>query len=249
MAVAVVFIAGPYRGATPWDVEQNVRRAEALALRVAGAGAMPLCPHANTRFFDKQLTDEFWLAGIQELLRRCDAVALVDGWERSAGARAEVALAEGLGIPVLHEWAGEALTLARLALLGGGALVATATEVARLRVELAEALRAARQLLVDVAERDAARAVQASGALWQQAARGDLLLRFARRLDPKMMADPGLAAECGGLVEEFLQAEDAAAAPFQCKFCGRPFPSADTAREHEVVTRGACREDPDDAPR
>ena len=101
----VVYIAGPFRGATPWDVEQNVRRAEALALEVARMGAMPLCPHANTRHFDGQLTAEFWLEGTLELLRRCDAVLLVPGWETSSGTKAEVAEAERLGSPVFeHLW-------------------------------------------------------------------------------------------------------------------------------------------------
>ncbi len=30
----IIFISGPYRGANTWEVEQNVRRAEALALEV-----------------------------------------------------------------------------------------------------------------------------------------------------------------------------------------------------------------------
>ena len=53
-----------------------------------------MCPHANTRFFDGQLTDAFWLAGTLELLRRCDAVMLVEGWERSSGTLGEIAVAE-----------------------------------------------------------------------------------------------------------------------------------------------------------
>lgn len=100
----VVFIAGPFRGPTPWDVAQNVRRAEEVGLEVAMRGGMPLIPHANTALFDKQLTDDFWLAGTQELLRRCDAVMLVPDWERSSGTRAEIELAMELGMPVFECW-------------------------------------------------------------------------------------------------------------------------------------------------
>lgn len=96
----VVYVAGPFRGKTAWDVERNIREAEELGFRVAQVGAMPLIPHANTRFFNGTLTDEFWLAGTLELLRRCDALVKTHRWEVSSGARAEVKEARALGIPV-----------------------------------------------------------------------------------------------------------------------------------------------------
>lgn len=96
----VVFIAGPFRGRNTWEVEQNVRRAEELALKVAELGATPLCPHTNTRFFDGLLNDRFWLAAAQELLRRSDAVMLVEGWEGSTGTQGEIELAKQERIPV-----------------------------------------------------------------------------------------------------------------------------------------------------
>src|SRR5574340_251291 len=107
--IPVVYVAGRFRGATPWDIEQNVRRAEEVALMVARAGAMPICPHANTRFFHGQLTDDFWLAGTLALLARCDAMVLVPGWEGSAGTKAEIEFAEAHGILVLYTGNGEDL--------------------------------------------------------------------------------------------------------------------------------------------
>lgn len=98
----VVFVAGPYRGATAWEVAENVRAAERVGFNVASCGAMPLIPHANTANFDKTFTDQFWLLGTMELLRRSDAVMLVNGWERSVGARAEVEEAKRLGLPVFE---------------------------------------------------------------------------------------------------------------------------------------------------
>jgi len=99
----VVYIAGPFRAANSWLVEQNIRRAEELALRVAEAGAMPLCPHCNTRFFNGTLTDEFWLAGTMALLERCDAIVLTDRWPASSGCRSERARAVELGIPIFYD--------------------------------------------------------------------------------------------------------------------------------------------------
>lgn len=96
----VVYIAGKYRAPTPWGVEQNIQAAEAVAAKVIQAGHMPLTPHKNTAHMEGLADDAFFLAGTMELLRRCDAVLLVSGWERSVGARAEVVEANRLGLPV-----------------------------------------------------------------------------------------------------------------------------------------------------
>jgi hypothetical protein len=96
----VIYIAGKYRAATPWDVEQNIRAAEEIAAKVWAMGHAALCPHANSRHMEGVASDEHFLAGTLELMRRCDAVLLVPNWHHSEGARAEVAEAERLGMPV-----------------------------------------------------------------------------------------------------------------------------------------------------
>lgn len=96
----VVYVAGPFRAPTAWGIAENVRAAERVGLAVARAGAMPLIPHANTGNFHGEGDDQLWLDGTMELLRRCDAVVLVPGWQRSSGTKAEVAEAERLGLPV-----------------------------------------------------------------------------------------------------------------------------------------------------
>jgi hypothetical protein len=99
----VVFVAGPYRAITPWEMEQNIRLAEGLALAIWGLGAVALCPHTMNRFFQTMVPDHVALEGVLELLRRSDAVYLLVGWERSSGTRAEKAEAERLGIPVFQD--------------------------------------------------------------------------------------------------------------------------------------------------
>ncbi len=96
----VVYIAGPFRGPNAWAVEQNVRRAEMLGFEVACLGMSPLIPHTNTRFFNGTMDDQFWIDATLALLEKADAVMLVDGWQKSAGARGEVAAALDRGIPV-----------------------------------------------------------------------------------------------------------------------------------------------------
>lgn len=96
----VVYVAGKFRGASAWEVEQNVRRAETVALDVWRLGAAAVCPHTNTRYFDGAAPDAAFLEGDLEILRRCDAVILVDGWEHSAGASAEAREALRCGLPI-----------------------------------------------------------------------------------------------------------------------------------------------------
>lgn len=96
----VVYIAGPFRAANAWLVEQNIRNAENLALEVWRLGAACICPHTNTRFFDGAAPDDIWLKGDLEILKRCDAVLLTYNWARSQGATAEKHYAELYGIPV-----------------------------------------------------------------------------------------------------------------------------------------------------
>lgn len=98
----LIYVAGPFRGANSWEVECNIRRAETLALEVWRLGAAAICPHTNTRFFSGAAADSVWLDGDIEILRRCDAMILVDGWERSAGTRAEVLFAGKNSICICH---------------------------------------------------------------------------------------------------------------------------------------------------
>lgn len=99
----IIYFAGPFRADTAWGIEKNVRRVEEQAvLMVEKFGIMPLIPHANTRFFHGLGTDELWLEGTMELMRRCDAIYMCPGWEQSDGSQAELAEAEVMGIPVFY---------------------------------------------------------------------------------------------------------------------------------------------------
>lgn len=102
--IPLVYIAGPFAGPTNYDVQQNVNEAEALGLRVAYAGALPVIVHTMNRNFYGQLTETFWLAGVMELLRRCDAIMLSSRWESSNGAKAEYGLARTLQIPIFYAY-------------------------------------------------------------------------------------------------------------------------------------------------
>ena len=112
----LVYIAGPFaptrkqreNGAdgVMWEparlraIRENISNATVLAVRVAGSGHMPVCPHSNTgdpAFLALQ-TPEWWYAATLEMMRRCDAIALTDDWQESDGACREVIEAHELGL-------------------------------------------------------------------------------------------------------------------------------------------------------
>lgn len=97
-----VYIAGPYRGATAWEREQNIVRARQLGAEVVKLGAYPQIPHSNTAHMDGLAPDEFWLEATLEQMRRCDAVLFTPDWKCSTGARGEHAEAGRQALPVFY---------------------------------------------------------------------------------------------------------------------------------------------------
>lgn len=100
----LIYVAGRYRAATREAVAANIEAARQLGTQAARLGWYPVIPHANTAHMELELThpDYFWLSGTLELMTRCDAVVLVDGWESSAGTLGEIAKADALRIPVFR---------------------------------------------------------------------------------------------------------------------------------------------------
>lgn len=98
----VIYISGKFRGKSSWEVEQNIRLAEELSLQVWLRGAVALCPHMNTRYFQGAAPDEVWLKGDLELVLRSDALLMVPNWRTSVGARMELEYATKFGIPIYY---------------------------------------------------------------------------------------------------------------------------------------------------
>lgn len=90
-----IYIAGPFRAATAWAVENNIRAAERWGLEVARLGAAPVIPHTMYRFFHGTLSDDFWLEAASTLLLLCDGMLVIEHlfsstWRESKGTNAEV---------------------------------------------------------------------------------------------------------------------------------------------------------------
>jgi hypothetical protein len=101
------YVAGPYTGVTPWDVEQHVRRAEEVGLEIAHRGVMPVIPHTNCRFFHNQCSASFWYEGTMKLLEAVHltqgGIFMLNGWQDSIGAMEEHSFATSVNMPVFFE--------------------------------------------------------------------------------------------------------------------------------------------------
>lgn len=103
MKQLVIYVAGPYRAPSAKEISENVRRAEAVGQEILRRGHVALCPHSMTHDWDigTGLADEVFLETDLVLLSRCDAICMVEGWDRSVGARAELDRACDLRLLVL----------------------------------------------------------------------------------------------------------------------------------------------------
>lgn len=100
----LVYIIGPFRAKNSWEKEKNVHSALQAAHQVASLGCMPIIPHSMTKAFDGTFSDQFWLDGTLELMRRCDCVFVSepDRIENSEGSKQEIREARNLKIPIVY---------------------------------------------------------------------------------------------------------------------------------------------------
>ena len=100
----VVYIAGRYTGETQEDRDMNIEVAKIAAKILWNIGYAVYTPHLNTARFeddDNCICDyEGFITGHMEILSRCDAIYMLDGWKDSSGALQEHEYAVEFGIPV-----------------------------------------------------------------------------------------------------------------------------------------------------
>lgn len=94
----LIYIAGKYTGKTYAEVENNIRTAEALAVKLWANGWAVICTHLNSAHFEKYegmpgITPDIWLNGCLEIVKRCDALITTHDFTDSHGALKEYLLA------------------------------------------------------------------------------------------------------------------------------------------------------------
>lgn len=100
----IAYIVGPYRSKEGMKgVVDNIQRAEEVALKYWKKGYAVICPHKNTALMDGVDTDDMFLIGDHELVKRSDVVVAMKGWKKSKGGMVEVALAKKLGKKIIYE--------------------------------------------------------------------------------------------------------------------------------------------------
>lgn len=88
----ICYISGPYRGKSKiklinkLQVIRNIIQARKVARKLWKQDYAVVCPHSNSAL----MPDNRVMDGYMEILKRCDMIVMIPGWEESAGARFEL---------------------------------------------------------------------------------------------------------------------------------------------------------------
>lgn len=97
------YLAGPYRSKDGViGIRRNIWCAEEVAIQLWQTGLAVISPHKNTALLDGSAPDDVWLKGDLEMIRRCDFIVVLPGWEKSEGTNAEIDFAHEHKIPVYY---------------------------------------------------------------------------------------------------------------------------------------------------
>lgn len=98
----LVYVAGPYNG----NVDENIQRAEKVSIELIKKGYSVITPHKNTAHYEKyegeDLNINTWMEMDFNIIKRCDAVFVMENWEGSEGVAQEIHFAKTHGISVVY---------------------------------------------------------------------------------------------------------------------------------------------------
>lgn len=86
----LLYIAGPYSANKLHTEQVHILRAEAVSIELIRQGFHVITPHKNTSGYEKYENDNInfdtWIEMDLNIIKRCDALYLMDGWIHSNGA-------------------------------------------------------------------------------------------------------------------------------------------------------------------
>jgi nucleoside 2-deoxyribosyltransferase len=103
IGMKLAYVAGPYRAKTKLGIIINILRAQKVAKELWKAGYAVICPHMNSALMDTVAPEKNFLEGDIEILKHCDVLVVVKGWQHSSGTLNEIDFAHRNGIPV-YSW-------------------------------------------------------------------------------------------------------------------------------------------------
>jgi hypothetical protein len=101
----IVYCAGAYSALNQDLIQVNIELARRVGLQVRALGYIPMVPHVAI-LPAPDLTWDLAMQECLEIMSRCCAVLMIEGWADSKGARLEHERAKEWGLPVaysLHE--------------------------------------------------------------------------------------------------------------------------------------------------
>ena len=99
----VVYVSGPYSATKNKGVNDNIASAKIVAEMLWRRGWAVICPHLNTANMESVADYEVFMEGDMEILFRCDAIYMLNGWLESSGAVREHNFAESSRKFIMYE--------------------------------------------------------------------------------------------------------------------------------------------------
>jgi len=105
----IIYVLGKYSVGTYSEIEDNIRKAEEVSIKLLAAGWCVITPHKNYSHYEKytasneKLNYQFFMQCDLVILSRCDAAFAMINWENSPGSEREIYLTKKKNIPVFYE--------------------------------------------------------------------------------------------------------------------------------------------------
>lgn len=98
----VIYLAGPLSALTERERQANLKYAIDAAFKLRRLGFAVISPHEQGFCGPHALSYEGWMKHGLNLLKLCNAIYLLPGWEASPGTLRELRVAQILGIEVVE---------------------------------------------------------------------------------------------------------------------------------------------------